>query len=470
MKILLVSPPTDSAIKRVVGTTGPPLSLAYLASMVRNEHDVIIVDSIAEELTFDDVKERMKKFDPDVVGITATTSMIPDAYRVADMAKEINENVKVVMGGPHVTFLPEKTMEECGSVDFIVRGEGELTFKELIDAIEKNGDFKSVRGLSFRGRNGKITSNPPRELIKNVDEIPMPSYDLLPMEMYKADGVKFGTIVTSRGCPFNCIFCSSSLQFGKKWRGHSSERVMEELSILRNEYGRKSIEFLDDTFTLVKSRAIDISNKIKKEGLDISWVASSRVDTFSKDIAEAMHDAGAHTLYFGIESGTQKILDFIGKGITPEQSMVSVKNAEEAGLHTFGSFIIGFPQESKADVKKTLKFSRKVGVDFAQFTVATPYPGTRLWNVALKEKLLTTMNWRKFTTLDPVLKLKCFTRDQISRMLEFAYVKFYLRPKVLIKDIIQDKGFIIRRAIPQVIKLYSQKVSSDYIPHDGDMI
>lgn len=468
MKILLISPPTDSAIKRVVGTTGPPLSLAYLASMVRDEHDVEIIDSIAEELTFDDVKKRMKKFDADVVGITATTSMIPDAYKAAEIAKEVNENVKVVVGGPHVTFLPDKTMDECKHIDFIVRGEGELTFKELIKAIEEDRDFKGIKGLSYR--NGKVINNSSRELIKNVDEIPMPSYDLLPMNRYKADGVKFGTTVTSRGCPFNCIFCSSSPQFGKRWRGHSSERVMEELSILRNEYSRKSIEFLDDTFTLAKSRAIEISNKIREERLGMSWVASSRVDTFSRDIAEAMYRAGAHTVYFGIESGTQKILNFIGKGITPEQSKISVKNAEEVGLHTFGSFIIGFPQESKADVKRTLKFSRKVGVDFAQFTVATPYPGTRLWNVALKEKLLTTMDWRKFTTLDPILKLKCFTKEQIARVLEFAYIKFYLRPKVMIKDIIQDRGFIIRRAIPQVIKMYARKLNSNNIPHERGVV
>ncbi|MCD6331074.1 MAG: cobalamin-dependent protein, partial [Thermoplasmata archaeon] len=168
MKILLISPPTDSVIKRVVGTTGPPLSLAYLASMVRDEHDVIIVDPIAEELSFDDVKERIKKFDPDVIGITATTSMILDAYKVAEMAKEINENVKVVIGGPHVTFLPKRTMEECKSIDFVIRGEGEITFSELIRAIEKGKDFKSIRGLSFR-KGKTIVSNPPRELIKNID-------------------------------------------------------------------------------------------------------------------------------------------------------------------------------------------------------------------------------------------------------------------------------------------------------------
>lgn len=170
-----------------------------------------------------------------------------------------------------------------------------------------------------------------------------------------------------------------------------------------------------------------------------------------------MKKAGANTIYFGIESGTQKILDFIGKGVTPEQSKISVKNAEEEGLRTFGSFIIGFPQESKSDVKRTLKFSRKVGVDFAQFTIATPYPGTRLWNMSLKEKLLTTFDRRKFTTIDPILNLKCFTSDQITKFLEFAYLKFYLRPKVLLKDLAQNKGFILRRAVPQAIKFFTNE-------------
>jgi len=215
MKILLISPPTDSAIKRVVGTTGPPLSLAYLASMVRDEHDVKIIDSIAENISFEQLRKRIKRFDPDIVGVTATTSMIPDAYQVTKLAKEINRDVKTVVGGPHVTFLPGRTLNECPYIDYVVRGEGEYTFKELVKAIEKGKGFEEVRGLSFK-RNKKTINNPAREFIKNIDEIPMPAYDLLPMEYYKADGVNFGTVVTSRGCPFNCIFCSSSLQFGKK--------------------------------------------------------------------------------------------------------------------------------------------------------------------------------------------------------------------------------------------------------------
>ncbi|RLC49408.1 MAG: B12-binding domain-containing radical SAM protein, partial [Candidatus Cloacimonadota bacterium] len=187
MKILLISPPTISAIKAIVGTTGPPLSLAYLASMIRGGHDVKIVDSLAEDYTYRDVERIIKKYDPEVVGITSTTSMIPDAYTVAKIAKMHNENVKVVMGGPHVTFVPERTFKECPYIDFIVRGEGEITFKELIDALDKGKDTSNILGLSIN-MEGKVRNNPPRPLIKDVDTIPMPSYDLLPMEKYRADG------------------------------------------------------------------------------------------------------------------------------------------------------------------------------------------------------------------------------------------------------------------------------------------
>ncbi len=455
MRVLLILPPTESAIKRVVGTTGPPLGLAYLASMVRDDHDVKIIDGIAEDLTFPDVMRRIKLFDPDIVGITATTSAMYDAYAIARIAKNLNENVFVVMGGPHVTFAPELTMRECPCIDAVVRGEGELTFRELIDALDKNKGLKGILGLSYKDRkSGKIRNEPPRPLIKNVDEIPIPSYDLLPMEEYVADGTPFGTVMTSRGCPFNCAFCSSSLQFGKRWRGHSVERVIEELSILRNEYGKREIEFLDDTFTLNRRRAVDIPRRIKEEGLDVTWTASSRVNTFSEKIARAMRAGGCHTVYFGIESGSQRTLDFIGKGITPQQSIDAVKTAKKAGLRALGSFIIGFPEETREEIDTTIRFAKRVGVDFAQFTVATPYPGTRLWQYAVEHSLLLTRNWRKYTTIDPVMKLKYFTPEQISKLLRKAYLSFYLRPKVLIKDVIERRGFILRRAIRGVLNIY----------------
>lgn len=254
--------------------------------------------------------------------------------------------------------------------------------------------------------------------------------------------------MTSRGCPYNCIFCSSSLQFGKQWRGHSVSRVIDELKTLRYKYNKREIEFLDDTFTLNMKRAIELTNKIVEEGIDIRWSGSARVNLFNDEIAKSMKKAGAHTVYFGIESGSQKILDFIGKGITLDLAKISVAKANRAGLHTLGSFIIGFPDDTVKDVKTTIKFSKKVGVTVAQFTIATPYPGTRLWDYVIEKNLLLTRNWRKFTTLSPVIKLKNFTSDQILKWLSWAYISFYVRPLYLLKDLANTHGFVFKRLIP----------------------
>lgn len=448
MRVMLISPPTSSAIKEVLGTTGPPLGLAYLASIARLEgHDVAIVDSLAEGIDLEGLREKIRSFYPDIVGITATTSMIPDAYEAARVAKEVNHDTKVLIGGPHVTFLPEDTLNECRHIDIVVRGEGELVFRELL----RRKELREVRGITYR--DGEvIRSNPAMPLIQNLDEIPIPAYDLLPMHLYRFGNLRFGTVITSRGCPFNCIFCSSSLQFGKRWRAHSKERVMEELRILNQEYKVREIEFLDDTFTLDRRRAREISREIVREGLDISWTASSRVNTFDLETGREMRRAGAHTIYFGIESGSQRILDLIGKGITIEQSISAVKSAKKARLRALGSFIIGFPDETEEDIRRTVEFSKRVGVDLAQFTIATPYPGTKLWSIANRMNLLLTRDWRKYTTIDVVMRSFYLTERQIKRMLSWAYISFYLRPKMILIDLIRNRGFILRRAIPAALR------------------
>ncbi|MEM3228522.1 MAG: radical SAM protein [Candidatus Micrarchaeaceae archaeon] len=455
MKILFVSPPTISAIRDIIGTTGPPLGLAYLAAVARDKgHEVKIVDALADNLTFDDVKKTISLYSPDIVAITSTTSMIPDAYNIAKIAKEVSKNIITMIGGPHATFVPAMVLQECNDMDFVIKGEGELVFSNLLDALAKGKKLEEVKGISYR-HGGMIKDNMPEMLINNIDTLPMPALDLLPMDKYEVDGTQFGTVMTSRGCPYNCIFCSSSLQFGKRWRGHSVDRVIEELKILREKYKKKEIEFLDDTFTLNMNRALELTKRINEEGLDISWSASARVNLFSDEIAASMKKAGAHTIYFGIESASQETLNFIGKGITPELAMRAVEKATNAGLHSLGSFIIGFPEETKDDVNKTLSFSKKIGVTFAQFTIATPYPGTRLWDYVIKNGLLLTKNWRMYTTLSPVIRLKNFTSKEILKKLTYAYVSFYARPLFLLKDIFQNKGFIFKRLIS-----YSKKIMS----------
>ena len=461
LKVLLISPPAHSIVKQVIGTAAPPLGLAYLASIARDLGcDVKIVDSLAEDLTFEDVKGKISKFYPDLVGVTATTSMIYEAYDVAALVKEVNPDAMVVIGGPHATFMASEILRECKHIDVVVRGEGELTFRELLMKLMKaDRDLRGILGITYRV-DDKVRENPPRPLIRNLDDVPLPAYDLLPMDKYRVGKLKFGAIITSRGCPYTCVFCSSSLQFGKKWRAHGVERVLEELRILRYEYGRREIEFLDDTFTLNKKRAIAIAEKMVEEGLDISWSASSRVNTFSREVGSAMKKAGAHTVYFGIESGSEQTLKFIDKRITREQAMDATRAAKKCGLRALGSFIIGFPYETEEDIRATIKFSNRVGVDLAQFTIATPYPGTKLWDIAVKENLLLTKNWRKFTTVDVVMKNLYLTPEKIKKLFLWAYLNFYLNPKRALEDLIKNKGFILRKTVPAAFRFLKNSLLS----------
>jgi radical SAM superfamily enzyme YgiQ (UPF0313 family) len=309
LRVCLVSPPYESDVKSVVGVSSPPIGLAYLASVLRDEHDVKVLDANILGYSLNDVKKGLKEFYPDIVGITSVTPSIYQAYQVAKIAKSIRNDCKVIVGGPHATFLPDQTLRECKYIDIIVRGEGEETIRELIEAFEKGG-WERVKGITFRKGNF-IASNEPRPFIKDIDEILFPSWDLLPMDKYQFCGQSYASMLTSRGCPFNCSFCASSRLFGGFWRGRSPENVVEEIRILHEKFGIENIEFVDDTFTLDKKRAERICDKIVKEGLDISWGASSRVDTLSSGLVEKMRRAGCWILFLGIESGCQKILDAV---------------------------------------------------------------------------------------------------------------------------------------------------------------
>ena len=270
MKICLISPPYNSAVKSVVGISSPPLGLAYIASVLRQNHKVKIIDSNILNYTIDDVERELRSFNPDVVGITSVTPSIYEAYKVAETAKKVREDCIVVLGGPHATFMPRQTMEECKYIDIIVRGEGEETTRELIENIEKGAPLNGVKGITFRDKN-EIIDTEPRPFIKNIDDIPFPSRDLLPMHLYKFNEVRYTAMLTSRGCPFKCSFCSSSRLFGGYWRGRSPENVLEEMKIIYEEYNIKNIEFIDDTFTLNQERAEKICDEIIKQGWDITW-------------------------------------------------------------------------------------------------------------------------------------------------------------------------------------------------------
>ncbi|MEA3486022.1 MAG: radical SAM protein, partial [Candidatus Aerophobetes bacterium] len=374
------------------------------------------------------------------------TSTIYDAYEVAKLTKEVSSKIKVIIGGPHVSFTAKETLKDCPWIDIVVRGEGEITTRELISHLEGGLSLKEVKGISFR-ENGGIIETGNRSFIKNLDKIPFPAYHLLPMDKYRAGKHRFANIITSRGCPFSCIFCSSSELCGKMWRARSPENVIEELKKLKYEYDVSEVEFLDDTFTLNNRRTEEICNLMMKKNLNLSWSASSRVSTITQGLADRMKKAGCHTIYLGIESGSQKILDLIQKGINLFQAEKAVEIVRRANINALGSFIIGIPGETVKSIKKTIRFARTLNLNFVQFSICTPYPGTKLFKIAKKKGFLLTRDWSKYTIVDPVMKTPGISSKELRKWLIKAYLGFYLRPKFFFEQIRRKDLFFFKKAL-----------------------
>jgi len=460
LKIFLINPPAPHIeTLSVIGIKVPPLGLASLATVLKqNGHEVKIIDAPAMELYTPQIKEILSKEQPEMIGVTATTPTVYNALEIAESAKEVCPDSFTVLGGPHPSFLPIETLRECPVLDAVCIGEGEETVVELAEAVEKRRDLSDVRGIAYRLKEGRIIKNPPRPLIKDLDSLPFPAWHLLPVDKYTILGKKsvICHIMSSRGCPFQCIFCSSSLLFGKRYRARSAKSVVDEMEYLVSEYNPKSIEFSDDEFTLNKRRVEEICDEIKKRGLDVPWACSSRVDTISRSLLEKMKRAGCFFIYYGIESGSQRILNFIKKGIRIEQIERAVKWTRQVGIKALGSFIIGFPDETREEIERTLSFPKRLRLDFAQFSIATPYPGTELYEIAKREGLLLTEDWSRYTAAQPVMAMKNLSVEELQKLFRRAYVNFYLTPRVLLRNLKRYAFTILKLAAKSTLSLISR--------------
>lgn len=437
-RILLINPPTPPEVElySTAGFVAPPLGLAYLASVLeRNGYKVEILDLPALNIGLDKLRVKVRKHASDIVGVTATTSIINAAYKTLKVVKQTLPEALTVLGGAHITFMPERTMIECPYIDVGCIGEGEYTFLDIVKTVEGEGSLENVKGIIYRDKNGFIKRTPPRPYIENLDELPFPARHLLPMDKYRVfnENMILGTILTSRGCPFNCIFCASSLLFGKKFRARSPSNVVDEVEQFQETYKTRYVEFIDDTFTFDKKRAEEICREIVRRKLDVSWVCSCRVDLISKELMKLLKKAGCRMIYFGVESGVQRVLNLMRKGTKVEQVFKVIRWAKEVGLETVASFILGIPGETWKEAMQTIKFAKKLDPDYAQFSIATPFPGTELYKVAKEEGLLLTEDWSKYTVLKPVMRTKELTVEQLQKLIKKAYFSFYLRPKTILK-------------------------------------
>ena len=429
MKILLVQPPAW-----VVGTPVPPLGLAYLASCSEKiGNKVKIIDSVIMDYNFEDIEKEIKNFDPNLIGATSPTQHIYNALKIVKIAKENNPNCVTVLGGPHPTVTAKETLQENKFVDVIVRGEGEATF---VDLLENISNLHRVKGISYREKD-KIIENMAREYISDLDSLAFPAYHLLPMEKYKIKYVRFDlgrvgsigdqycAISTCRGCPYNCSFCSSRALWGKKWRARSAENVIDEIKFLKDKYNVKIIDFMDDTFTINKERVLKISELTKKEGIDISWTACTRVNLFDKDIAKSFKKGGCRLINFGLESANQQTLDFLQKGFTIDDSLKAVKNAKEENLNVAANFIIGVPGENRKMINKTILFAKKLNLKAPTFSILNPLPGTKIYENAKQNNLLLTKDWSSYTPFESVLNLKNISPVELKRLQLKSYLVCY---------------------------------------------
>jgi anaerobic magnesium-protoporphyrin IX monomethyl ester cyclase len=365
-----------------------------------------------------------------------------------EAVKKACPDTVTIMGGPHVTFLPSETLMKCQQLDIVCVGEGERTICELAQAVEGKASLSSVRGIVYRSGN-RVAETLPQPLIDDLDSLPFPARHLLPMNRYTVLRKKatIGHVITSRGCPFNCIFCASSLLFGRKFRARSARNVIDEVEEVVSDYSPDTLEFTDDLFTLDHRRVEGICDEMKNRRLDVPWACSSRVDTVSRELLLKMREAGCVFIYFGVESGSQRTLNQMRKGITISQIENAVRWAKEIGIETLASFIIGWPGETIDDVEDTLEFAKRLDVDYAQFSFATPYPGTELYNLAKNQKLLLTENWSEYTAGRPVIYTGEYPAEDLPKLLLHAYKSFYLTPRILLRNLKKGRVSLLLASI-----------------------
>lgn len=378
-----------------------PLGLAYIAAVLEQEgYSVGIVDLNVERINDENLQRKVES--ADIVGITGMITEYGEVLRLVDIIKKVNAGVTVVLGGPLATTLPQELLQ-ASQADFVVVGEGERTIVNLISAIEHDNSLADIKGVAYKDDN-QIVVTEPAEPIADLDTIPFPSRHLLDMNRYIKNhfdsfGIKlngFGKIrstnlISSRGCPYDCTFCFKDM-WGNKWRGRSPENIIDEMKLLNREYGVNGFFFTDDTFVLDRKRIIKFCELLKEGGLNVAWYCNGRVNLMTKELLEAMYDAGCRGIAYGIESGNQQILDSMNKSITLDQVRKVVKWTKDTGINTTGYFMIGMLGETKATIRETMAFARELDLDFYGFSLTTPFAGTELYDSALEAGLISTDN------------------------------------------------------------------------------
>ncbi len=404
MKILLIDPPFYRFIKYY--NRFFPLGLAYLAAVLRDKgHEVLVYDADAnveeaDEMDFsvlenkyheyirnvndlshpiwNELRDVLNEVEPDLVGVSVFTTKIAAAFRIAEVVKSLNPDTPVVVGGPHPSVCPEESLMLSPFVDFAVRGEGEVSFPQLVEAIESGKPYENIKGVSFKAK-GCIHHNGPAEFVRELDRIPYPARDLL-INKSSYTSEDMGLVMTGRGCPFECTFCSSSGVWHRVVRFRSIENIIDEMRQIQAGYGTVQFSFKDDTFTINRRMVLEFCRSVRDKRFKASWDCNARVNLIDEPLLMEMKASGCNGIKMGIESGSDRILrEVMKKGITIAQIESAARIMRKVGIHWTGYFMMGLPTETKEEMLQTLGLLRRIKPDFASLSVYEPFPGTQLY-------------------------------------------------------------------------------------------
>lgn len=440
----------------------PPIGLGYLATALRNHGlaDVTILDCVKEKLDYKTFKKRVKNWKPDVVGFQVFSHDLASLDKSLKIVKKINPKISTIAGGPHPSGLPEEMLNKFKNLDFAFCGEGEIGLPLLLKSLGNKKSFSKIPGLCWR--NGRKISVNPQIFPQDLDSLGFPAWDLLKPQEYPnaPQGVIFknlpiAPIMATRGCPFACTFCAGWTISGKRVRRRSVGHVLKEIELLYKKYGVREIHFLDDNFTLKRDYVEEFCRQLLKKDFKISWCCPNgvRLDTLNKQLLKLMRKAGCYYVSVGIESGSDRILSLMKKGITIQKIQKMVKMVNEAGMTINGFFILGYPGETKKDIFKTIKFAKSLGLTRAAFYNYLPLPRTEsylklLASGEIKEK---EIDWSQIFQTDVPLAPKGISPKELKNWQRRAHLEFYLRPIImwrLIREIrtLQQFKYILKRA------------------------
>jgi len=456
MKVLLVNPPDekklfrDSTLSRCVGVSRkapylwPPIGLAYIAAYIRDIVDVKILDSHAENLSFEESLKRCKDYD--LVIINAGMSTMKKDIGFGRKIKEMYGS-KIALVGSQATYFHNKLIKEEG-VDFIIRGEPELIIKNLCKEFSKDY-FSRVKGLTWK-ENEIVKVNPNEAIIENLDSMPFPARDLLPKNYYDitARKKKVTLALSSRGCPFNCTYCSTRVYNGKSYRARSAESIQKEFEILRSQ-GYNDVFFFDDLFVANKKRVLEICEKIKD--FKMAWRCESRVDTVDKEMLEKMKKAGCYQIQIGVESGNQRILDNMKKGVKIDQIRQMFKWCNELGIETVAYMILGYPGETKESAMDSIRLMREVKPNFVSFNVFTPIPGSEIYEKMKENVELENADFTSISFCD-------LKNEEVMDLVKKGYRDYYFRLGYAIDQIKKAKNLgDVGRFVSKNVKFWTMQ-------------